>query len=98
MSLERRTCAADMKPGLARAPTPAELGFCMPAEWEPHAATWLAWPHCPSDWPGKLETIPWVYAEVVRQLVRGERVRLLHGSAAQKRRARAVLERAGVDL
>src|SRR5205085_7511017 len=41
------------------AATPAALGFRMPAEWEPHAATWLAWPHEPRDWPGKLAPIPW---------------------------------------
>ena len=40
----------------------------MPAEWEPHAATWIAWPHHEPDWPGKLEAIPWVYAEIVRAL------------------------------
>ena len=38
----------------------------MPAEWEPHAATWLAWPHYHGDWPGKFEPIPWVYCEIIR--------------------------------
>src|SRR5262245_11103060 len=60
-----------------QAPTPFELGYVMPAEWEPHAATWLAWPHEASDWPGKFAAIPWVFAEVIRQITRGERVRLL---------------------
>ena len=46
----------------------------MPAEWEPHAATWLAWPHNRTDWPGKFAAIPWVYAEIVRHLARVERV------------------------
>ena len=41
----------------------------MPAEWEPHAATWIAWPHNRSDWPGKFEPIPWIYAEIIRHLV-----------------------------
>jgi len=49
----------------------------MPAEWEPHAATWIAWPHHEPDWPGKLEPIPWVYAEIVRVLHRTERVSIL---------------------
>ena len=40
--------------------TPAALGFSMPAEWEPHEATWFAWPHNPTDWPDKLDTIRWV--------------------------------------
>lgn len=49
----------------------------MPAEWAPHAATWIAWPHHEPDWPGKLEPIPWVYAEIVRVLHRHERVEVL---------------------
>jgi len=48
-----------------------------PAEFEPHAATWIAWPHHEPDWPGKLEPIPWVYAEIVRVLHRHERVEIL---------------------
>ena len=43
--------------------TPARLGYVMPAEWEPHTATWLGWPHNASDWPGKFEVIPWIYGE-----------------------------------
>jgi agmatine deiminase len=49
----------------------------MPAEYSPHAATWLAWPHRESDWPGKLAVIPWVYGEIVRTLTRHERVNLI---------------------
>jgi len=78
--------------------TPAALGYRMPAEWEPHAATWLAWPHEHSDWPGKFEPIPWVFGEVVRHLVQGERVRILVTDAHAARAARAVLRRTGVDL
>jgi agmatine deiminase len=40
----------------------------MPAEWEPHEATWLAWPHERTDWPGKFAPIPWVYGDIVRRL------------------------------
>ena len=47
-------------------------GFRMPAEWEPHHATWIGWPHNASDWPGKLTPIQWVYGEIVRKLVPGE--------------------------
>ena len=78
--------------------TPASLGYRMPAEWEPHRATWLAWPHEPTDWPGKLAAIPWVFAEMARQLVQGELVRVILKSATEERRARRVLERAHVDL
>lgn len=48
-----------------------------PAEWEPHAATWIAWPHNADDWPDKFEPIPWVYASIVGHLVQREKVRIL---------------------
>jgi agmatine deiminase len=67
----------------------------MPAEWEPHESTWLAWPHFRDDWPGKFEPIPWVYAEIVRNLARHERVDLIVNDASCERRARSVLEKAG---
>ena len=66
----------------------------MPAEWEPHAATWLAWPHYRDDWPGKFEPIPWVYAEIIRHLARHERVELIVNDAASEKRARKVLDKA----
>jgi len=74
---------------------PAARGYRMPAEWEPHESTWLAWPHLRGDWPGKFETIPWVYAEIVRNLARHERVDLIVNDASWEKRARAVLEKAG---
>jgi len=73
-------------------------GFRMPAEWEPHAATWIGWPHNKSDWPGKFEVIPWVFAELARLITRSERVRLIVRNAADKKQAKAVLTSAGVDL
>jgi len=63
----------------------------MPAEWEPHASTWLAWPHFRGDWPGKFEPIPWVYAEIIRNLTRHERVDLIVNDAASEKGARKVL-------
>lgn len=56
---------------------PIANGFRMPAEWEPHAATWLSWPHEESDWPGKFAPIPWVYTEIVKALAKHEPVNLL---------------------
>lgn len=76
--------------------TPRELGFRMPAEWEPHEATWLAWPHNREDWPGKFAPIPWVYCEVVKWLSRVELVRILVEDAAAERRAREQLAKAHV--
>ena len=72
--------------------------YRMPAEWEPHAATWLAWPHYEGDWPGKFEPIPWVYTEIIRNLVRRERVDLIVDDSLSERRARKVLQRADVPL
>jgi agmatine deiminase len=69
----------------------------MPAERERHEATWLAWPHNLTDWPGKFEPIHWVYGEIVRKLAPGELVRILVNSKAHKARARHVLKRVGVD-
>jgi len=70
----------------------------MPAEWEPHAATWLAWPHEKTDWPGKFEPIPWVYADIVRHLAECERVRILVEDARSERAARRALARSGANL
>jgi len=70
----------------------------MPAEWEPHEATWLAWPHERSDWPGKFAPVPWVYGEVARHLSEVERVRLLVPSREAARAARRVFEMSGVNL
>jgi agmatine deiminase len=67
----------------------------MPAEWERHDATWLAWPHNASDWPGRFAPIPWVYGEIVRKVAAGERVELLVGDAGQQARARRVLAKGG---
>jgi agmatine deiminase len=76
--------------------TPAALGYRMPAEWETHDATWIAWPHNRSDWPGKFEGVPWIYAEIVRHLARVERVNILVDDEAAEIEARAVLIRAHV--
>jgi agmatine deiminase len=78
--------------------TPAARSFAMPAEWEPHEATWLAWPHNVKDWPGRFAPIPWVYAEIVRNVARGETARLCVNDAGHEAKARRVLGRAGVDL
>lgn len=70
----------------------------MPAEWESHRATWLAWPHLKSDWPGKFTPIKWVYAEIVRSLARFERVELLVHDAEMRDEVKAILEAAHTDL
>ena len=72
--------------------------FLMPAEWAPHAATWLVWPQNSADWPDKFQPIPWVYAEIVRHLSASEEVHVLVNSADIERRALAMLKRGGANL
>lgn len=78
--------------------TPGALGYRMPAEWETHEATWLGWPHNESDWPEKLDTIRWVYGEMVRKISAGEFVRILVRNRAEAKFASRYLERARCDL
>jgi agmatine deiminase len=73
---------------------PSALGYRMPAEWEAHTSTWLAWPHFRGDWPGKFEPIPCVYAEIIRNLARHERVDLIVSNVAEENKARVILEKA----
>ena len=77
---------------------PASLGFHMPAEWDEHEATWLAWPHEKSDWPGKFPAIPWVYGEIVRHLSRVEKVRILVEDKDAEQRVRKVLKKCNVEM
>ena len=84
-------------PDAEPAETPASLGYRMPAEWEPHATTWLAWPHRRSDWPGKFAPIPWVYAEIVRALVDHEPVNLIVRGPKHNVRVWDWLNRAGAN-
>src|SRR5574341_1236271 len=101
MARARRSRRAPVRPGSgapAEGATPRAQGFAMPAEWEPHQATWLAWPHDAGDWPGRFGPIPWVHADVVRKLAEGEGVRLLVNGAAAAARARRHLERVGAAL
>jgi len=78
--------------------TPRQQNYRMPAEWDRHEATWLAWPHNPEDWPGKFQTIPWVYAEIARLLSAHERVHILVNDAQSEQRAQSILYRAGANL
>src|SRR5579871_325226 len=70
--------------------TPIELGYRMPAEWEPHAATWLSWPHRQKTWPGKFEPIPKLYVQLVRTLAAAEPVNIL-ATGAPLEQAREML-------
>src|SRR3954454_8987855 len=70
----------------------------MPAEWDRHEATWLAWPHETSDWPGKFTTVPWVYAEIIRHLSRVEKVRILVNDGEAQHKASRILQKSGADV
>ena len=72
------------------------MSYRFPAEWEPHAATWIAWPHHEPDWPGKLEPIPWVYAEIARVLHQHERVEILCHDESVRDAAQRHLDAHGV--
>jgi agmatine deiminase len=78
--------------------TPREHGYRMPAEWQKHAATWIAWPHNANDWPGKFQAIPWVYADIVRHLSQVEDVHILVNDGAAAKRADGILKRSGAKI
>jgi agmatine deiminase len=86
------------KTNLITTSTPNELGYSMPAEWEPHAATWIGWPHNASDWPGKIDTIRWVYGEMVRKISQGEDVRIIVRHKAEAKFASGYLKLANCDM
>jgi agmatine deiminase len=71
--------------------------YRMPAEWEPQAATWLAWPHRKSDWPGKFSPIRWVYGEIVRTLARYGHVQIVIDES-QAREVKQVLRKVGAEM
>jgi len=68
----------------------------MPAEWERHRATWIAWPHHELDWPGKFGPIPWVYAEIARVISLHEPLEILCQSRDVLESASATLDAHGV--
>ena len=79
------------------AQTPAQLGFRMPAEWEPQTAIWLSWPHKRASWPGQFRPIPYVFAGIVTQISRFEEVRI-NCAAALQPRAWRLCAKAGADM
>ncbi|MDR3667554.1 MAG: agmatine deiminase family protein [Ignavibacteriaceae bacterium] len=72
--------------------------FILPAEWQKHEATWIGWPHNKEDWPGKFSPIPFVYAEIVRIISKGEIVRILVENDSHEKKARKVLKSVGVEF
>lgn len=72
--------------------------YRVPAEWEPHEATWLGWPHNRSDWPGKFAPIPWVYGEITRYITRGEKVRIVVEDKNHIAKVKKILESVEADF
>jgi agmatine deiminase len=77
--------------------TPAELGYRMPAEWEPHRGTWLSWPHKEASWPGKFGPVPSIFARMVRHLADYEEVRINVAGPEMELDIRRLLSDAGAD-
>lgn len=78
--------------------TPKEAGYYFPAEFEPHVATWLSWPHKEASWPGKIDTIYPHYSRFVKYLALGEKVRINVADETMKAFAARHLEAAGVNM
>jgi len=79
-------------------PTPREQGYYFPAEFAPHVATWLSWPHKEASWPGKIHSIFPSYAQFIKELVKGEEVKINVVNSAMQQFATQMLEKANVDL
>ncbi len=78
--------------------TPAALGYAMPAEWEPHEATWLSWPHKEASWPGAFEPVPAIFAQIVKYLTPYELVRINVADEDFAERVRVELRKVDVNL
>lgn len=84
--------------GFSETPTPGQLGYFFPAEFAPHSATWLSWPHKEASWPGKIQMIYPSYVKFIKELTKGELVRINVADEAMKSFAISWLEREQVDL
>jgi agmatine deiminase len=93
LAMAKRTGQSESMPSL-----PGQHGWRMPAEWEPHQATWIAWPQRQADWPGRFAPIPWDYAEIVRLLSQAEMVHILVDDAHAEAKARKILAQVEVDF
>jgi agmatine deiminase len=77
--------------------TPKELGYHFPAEWEPHASTWLSYPHNETSWPGKIHTIFRYYHEFIRLVSRGEMVNINVTDSLMQEKVHRKLAEEGLD-
>ena len=77
---------------------PKDLGYYFPAEFALHEATWLSWPHKEASWPGKIDSIFPYYAEFIKELAKGELVRINLRDESMKSFALGHIEKSGADL
>jgi agmatine deiminase len=83
---------------MAKPVIPADLGYYFPAEFAPHRATWLSWPHKEASWPGKIASIYPSYCKFVNELTRGEEVCINVNDDRMLGSATACLRNGGVNL
>ncbi len=78
--------------------TPRESGYYFPAEFAPHVATWLSWPHKEASWPGKIDSIYPNYSLFVKYLAESELVRINVADETMKNSAIQHLQKANVNM
>ncbi len=91
-------CGGSMNRSTGDPPTPAFLGYAMPAEWAPHEATWLTWPHNRETWPTQLRPVQDVWLEMIRALSSHERVNLLINDERSQRDITSRLQNSGTTM
>src|ERR1041385_5677040 len=85
--------------GLSDFPTsPKQLGYYFPAEFAPHTATWLSWPHKEASWPGKIQAIYPFYARFIKELTSSELVCINVNDQSMQQFATQCLASEGVDM
>jgi agmatine deiminase len=87
-----------MNTDLFQQQTPKQLGYSFPAEWHPHVATWLSWPHKEASWPGKIETIYPRYIDFIKAVAVGEQVHINVNDEEMKAEVMSRLQAADADL
>ncbi len=78
--------------------TPASQGYRMPAEWEPHEAIWLSWPHREATWPGAFDKVPGVFVQIARRIAESELVRINVGDPQMAKRVNFLLQAGDVNM
>ena len=77
--------------------TPKNMGFSMPAEWERHDSTWLAWPHDTVTFP-EINKVEMTYLQLISALTKNEDVNLFVKDLIMKDKVRKLFEQNKIDL